>query len=162
MAIESFRGDYYFLSSMCEVPGGIKVAEGIVVPAAEVPYKAAQFEDMDIRRVILASRTGMEAFETAQKYKERGVKVREDWDEIKLDAMRDIVNRKFTQNRRFGQMLLDTGDEEIIEGNSWGDNFWGVSPPGNPEGQNWLGIILMETRQRIRDRQIPTSQTAAS
>lgn len=151
MAIERFRDEHYFLSSMYPVKGGIEVGKDLVVPTVENGYQAAKFEDMQIRKAILGAPDGFVAKKTADRYQELGVPVREDWEEIKVELMRDLVGRKFAQHPRLAQGLLETADEEIVEGNTWDDNFWGVSPPGNPEGQNWLGRILMETRQRLRD-----------
>jgi len=41
---------------------------------------------------------------------------------------------------------LDTGKSELIEGNTWGDTFWGVS---GVIGQNNLGKILMKIREEL-------------
>jgi len=46
------------------------------------------------------------------------------------------------------ERLLATGDQELIEGNTWGDRFWGVC---DGEGQNQLGRLLMELRNELRD-----------
>ena len=45
------------------------------------------------------------------------------------------------------EMLLLTGDQEIIEENYWGDTFWGVC---RGKGQNHLGKILMKVRDELR------------
>ena len=64
--------------------------------------------------------------------------------------MKDIVREKFKQNDDLMRMLLiDTGNEELVEGNYWGDSFWGVDLKTN-EGENHLGIILMELRDEFR------------
>ena len=47
----------------------------------------------------------------------------------------------------YRQRLLDTGDRELIEGNTWGDRFWGVC---RGEGENKLGRILMRVRDELR------------
>ena len=57
-------------------------------------------------------------------------------------VMRRIVHDKFTQNRALMELLLDTGDAELIEDNR---GPWG----GRDGGSNWLGAILMELRDRI-------------
>ena len=44
------------------------------------------------------------------------------------------------------EMLLATDDMEIIEGNVWGDTFWGVC---DGKGENNLGKVLMEVRQHL-------------
>ncbi|MGI9028306.1 MAG: NADAR family protein [Candidatus Saccharimonadales bacterium] len=153
MAVEKFRGVHYFLSNMYPVQGGIEVGEGIIVPTTEHAYQAAKFDSTEIRKVILASEDGVSAKEMAQKYVEMGVPKRSDWDEVKLGVMRDLVSRKFAPNSRVAHLLISTGDEELIEGNTWGDTFWGVSPPGSGDGENWLGCILMETRARLANKE---------
>lgn len=151
MAIDRFRDEYYFLSSMYPVKGGIEVGEDIVVPTVENAYQAGKFDNMQVRKIVLLSKNGIEAKETAQKYYELGVPIRKDWEEIKIPLMTELVNRKFAAGTAMSRLLLQTEDEELIEGNTWGDNFWGVSPPGNPQGLNWLGKILMQTRARLRE-----------
>jgi predicted NAD-dependent protein-ADP-ribosyltransferase YbiA (DUF1768 family) len=60
--------------------------------------------------------------------------------------MREILIAKFSQNEDIKGKLLATGDTELIEGNTWGDTFWGVC---RGEGTNWLGKLLMEVRTEI-------------
>lgn len=49
----------------------------------------------------------------------------------------------------FRNMLLDTEDAYIMEGNVWGDDFWGkVVKSGRLVGENNLGKILMSLRVR--------------
>ena len=40
--------------------------------------------------------------------------------------MEKVVRAKFTQNPHLARFLVETGDAELIEGNSWHDTFWGV------------------------------------
>ena len=42
--------------------------------------------------------------------------------------------------------LLATGKATLVEGNSWGDTFWGVC---RGKGKNMLGKILMRVRKRL-------------
>lgn len=81
---------------------------------------------------------------TAGQAKRRGyrVKLRDDWELVKLGIMEDLVRQKFNE-KTLGDMLLATGDAELVEGNDWGDKFWGVC---DGEGQNMLGKILMKVR----------------
>jgi predicted NAD-dependent protein-ADP-ribosyltransferase YbiA (DUF1768 family) len=60
--------------------------------------------------------------------------------------MRDLLRKKF-RNPSLRQKLADTGTAKIIEGNYWGDTFWGECPVGN--GENHLGKLLMEIRKEI-------------
>ena len=68
----------------------------------------------------------------------RKVKLRDDWEEVKLEIMTEIVSQKFLQHPHLIEMLLQTGDEELIEGNKW-DVCKG-------KGENHLGKILMKIR----------------
>tara|TARA_Y100000034_G_C6567824_1_gene245972 strand:- start:117 stop:422 length:306 start_codon:yes stop_codon:yes gene_type:complete len=77
----------------------------------------------------------------------RRVRLRSDWHEVRLSIMKEIVHAKFTQNEDLRERLLDTGDNELIEGNTWGDSFWGVC---RGKGQNHLGNILMAIREKLR------------
>lgn len=72
--------------------------------------------------------------------------MRPDWDDVKVDVMEEIVYAKFTQNENLMHMLVLTEDMPLIEGNSWGDTFWGVC---DGVGENNLGKILMRVRDRL-------------
>jgi len=56
------------------------------------------------------------------------------------------VRAKFEQNPDLAAKLIATGDEELVEGNTWGDTYWGVC---RGVGQNKLGKILMNVRQEL-------------
>ncbi|MDR3126193.1 MAG: NADAR family protein [Rickettsiales bacterium] len=75
-----------------------------------------------------------------------GLAIRKDWDKIKIDVMTGLVWQKFFFNDELKQMLLNTGSAELIEGNTWGDVFWGVC---DGKGENHLGKILMRTRAKL-------------
>jgi ribA/ribD-fused uncharacterized protein len=68
------------------------------------------------------------------------------WEARKVQTMREVVWAKFSQNPELGQKLLSTKDRHLEETNWWGDKIWGVY---QGEGQNLLGIILMEVRARL-------------
>lgn len=71
-------------------------------------------------------------------------KIRDDWDKVRLFAMRLVLLLKF-EDVVARAMLLDTGDAELIEDTrKSGDAFWGRSVLG---GLNNLGRLLMETRK---------------
>jgi predicted NAD-dependent protein-ADP-ribosyltransferase YbiA (DUF1768 family) len=58
------------------------------------------------------------------------------------------VTQKFSKPE-FKKMLLDTGNQEIREGNMWNDDFWGVCMKRN-KGKNILGKILMDLREELK------------
>lgn len=79
--------------------------------------------------------------------KKNNIVIRSDWDSIKCDIMRYVVYLKFSTNERLKILLLSTGNRRIVE-NSPRDSFWGIGKNG--DGTNMLGIILMETREKLR------------
>jgi predicted NAD-dependent protein-ADP-ribosyltransferase YbiA (DUF1768 family) len=62
--------------------------------------------------------------------------------------MRDLIRIKFSKDP-LKSRLLNTGDSELIEGNWWGDKFWGVDERTGV-GKNNLGKILMEIREELK------------
>ena len=68
--------------------------------------------------------------------------MKSDWDKIRVEEMYQIVKNKFEQNQDIKELLLSTGERDLIEGNTWGDHFWGV----DEFGANNLGKLLMKIR----------------
>ena len=73
--------------------------------------------------------------------------IRDDWEDVKIDVMRKCLKAKFTQHAKLKNLLLSTGDAVIIE-DSPRDDFWGIGKYGT--GKNWLGKLLMETRDMLK------------
>lgn len=86
----------------------------------------------------------------ARKGRSRKRPLRTDWEEVKDQIMREAVYAKFEQHAELEEMLLNTGDNEIVE-QTTRDYYWGCGSEGT--GKNMLGIILMETRERLLSRQ---------
>ena len=79
--------------------------------------------------------------------RDRARPLRADWEQVKDDVMRRGVLRKFETHADIRALLLETGDEPIVE-NAPGDYYWGCGKDGS--GKNMLGRILMETRESLR------------
>lgn len=79
---------------------------------------------------------------------------RPDWDEVKVDIMREILWAKVGQHEYVRRKLLATGDRELVE-DSWRDDFWGWGP--NKDGQNQLGKLWMEIREQIKINELEMS-----
>ena len=75
----------------------------------------------------------------------RRVPLREDWNEVRIPIMEEIVRAKFLQNPELVPQLTSIKGY-IQEDNSWHDTFWGVC---NGIGENKLGIILMKIRDEF-------------
>lgn len=80
----------------------------------------------------------------------RSVALRNDWEGVKLDVMREVIRLKFLPGTLRAEQLVATGTAYLREGTYWGDEIWGVNL-NNPirPGQNWLGTILMERRAAL-------------
>lgn len=138
-SIDSFNGEFRFLSNFWPAPTEY---EGILYPTSEHAYQAAKTLDKKIRRQIADLATPSSAKKAG-----RALVLRPDWNSVKLLVMEACVRDKFTRNPDLAQKLLATGDAHLIEGNTWGDTFWGVC---DSKGENHLGIILMKIREELR------------
>lgn len=67
--------------------------------------------------------------------------------------MRELLVLKFSQNP-FKQLLLNTGNLYIQEGNKWGDTFWGVDLRTNV-GENNLGKLIMSVQEDLKREAAP-------
>lgn len=139
MVIDSFRGEYFFLSNFCEVP---VMYDGITYLNNEAAFQAQKTLNRE-QRLDFAMLNPSQA-----KKKGRSVSLRPDWEEIKINVMYEICKAKFTQNENLKRSLLNTGNAELIEGNNWGDKIWGQV---NGIGENNLGKILMKIREELKD-----------
>lgn len=76
--------------------------------------------------------------------KKLGKELREDWQDVKLNVMYQLLCKKFAQEP-FKTKLQETGDAILEEGNQWCDTFWGIDV-FTGEGENHLGKMLMQIR----------------
>jgi ribA/ribD-fused uncharacterized protein len=145
--ILKFRGKFAFLSNFypCKVE-----YEGLIYPSVENAFQAAK--TAPFRRKVFTKVSPKEAKKLG-----RRVPILGDWEGRKLRVMKELVRKKFTSNGELKEKLLETGNALLIEGNTWGDEFWGVNlrkpDPNSPwgyKGENWLGKILMEVREELK------------
>lgn len=108
---------------------------------SEAAYMAEKTDNYTEKNILTNCR-GKEAKSYGQ-----SVTLKPNWDEFKIFAMQKVIRCKFYQNAELTELLLSTGNKTIVESNWWGDKFWGVC---GGEGRNWLGIILMHTRDELR------------
>jgi len=144
--INSFRGKYSFLSNFYQ--SEITVY-GIEYPTVEHAFQAMKFLDRELQIAVSKAPKPVDAKRMGNKrYMEKlGVKIRKDWDDVKITIMKDVVTLKFYKHPHLLKRLIETGDEELIEGNWWNDTFWGIC---NGVGENHLGKILMEVRDSLK------------
>lgn len=137
--IQGFRGEYDFLSNFYRSP--IEY-EGIKYSTVEHAYQASKSPLPAMRAEI----TKLKKPGSAKAWGRALVHKREDWEEVKVQVMLDLLRLKF-QNPILRDRLLVTGDAFIEETNWWGDTFWGVC---RGEGKNILGKLLMQVRSELQ------------
>jgi len=136
--IDEFKREYRFLSNFWPS----RVFNGHWYPTVEHAYQAAKcLHKQDELAIRNADSPGM-----AKRLGSK-VAIRPDWDAIKLEVMADLLWQKFVLNPELRAKLLSTGDRELIEGNTWGDTFWGKC---GQQGQNHLGKLIMRLRDIAR------------
>ena len=142
--IDCFDGEFAFLSNFH--PSMITV-DGIDFPTVEHLFQAAKTVSLVEREKIAAALTPGQA-----KRLGRNVILCDNWEEIKDDVMLNALRLKFN-NVFLRSLLLNTENEELVEGNTWHDNYWGnctCDRCKDIEGKNKLGKLLMQVREEIR------------
>jgi hypothetical protein len=137
--VDRFEGEYAFLSNFYEHEF---TYDGLRWPTAEHAYQASKTLDRGIRLAIRGARSAG----LAKKMGNR-VLLRRHWEATKVGVMREILRAKFLNDPVLCGRLIGTGDDYLVEGNTWGDTFWGMV---NSKGNNWLGLLLMEVREEAR------------
>lgn len=171
--ITDFVGEHAFLSNFAPSPfmaRGCNGQEGIMQlgvlewPTAEHYFQAqkaaspVQFEE--IRHASTpghAKRLG------------RKVELVRGWERAKTNVMLLALEAKFMQNADLARQLAETWPHALVEGNSWGDRYWGAVLRENNDtiwpgeriwaqrggyfwvGHNWLGRLLELVREQSRE-----------
>lgn len=141
-----FTGRYRWLSNFwpCEI-----TLQGVTYPSVEHAYQAAKSSDPVYRRKVLAAKKPGEA-----KRLGKLIILPDGWEDQKRDVMSSLLWQKF-RDKQLRDKLLATGEENLVEWNTWGDGYWGMCPSnrrdyGWPVGENWLGRLLMRVREQLR------------
>jgi ribA/ribD-fused uncharacterized protein len=140
--INSFQGDYRFLSNFW--PCSIQYQQ-LLYPTVEHAYQAAKVENLVIKEKIKDCPTPAAAKDF---FKNHQIKPDQGWTVArKLLVMEELLTLKFGGQEPFlTRALLATSDAVLIEGNTWGDTFWGVY---DNIGENHLGQLLMKVRAAL-------------
>jgi ribA/ribD-fused uncharacterized protein len=133
--IDSFTGDYFFLSNfyLCTIP-----YQGITYPSTEHAYQAAKHDPKERSKFLGITAAQSKRIGRELPYNDKW------WTTVKVGVMRELLNIKF-DIPELEKKLLDTEADYLVEGNTWKDTFWGVC---EGKGQNWLGRLLMEVRDK--------------
>lgn len=141
-AITTFQNEHRFLSNFwpCCI-----VWEELVYPTLEHAYAASKTDDLSVKQMTRSCPTPGDAKDYLYNH---AIKPSPSWTiEKKLWVMEELLRIKFGGKEPFlTRALLATGDAELIEGNTWGDTFWGVC---NGDGENNLGNLLMKVRTNL-------------
>jgi ribA/ribD-fused uncharacterized protein len=132
--INKLQGNYLSNFWECKVEYA-----GIVFRNAESAFQAQKCADGFMQTAFI-NLSGAQAKALGKK-----VKIIPELNEDRLYYMTEVLEKKFEQNPELAKQLVATGDEEIVEGNWWGDTYWGVC---NGIGENHLGKILMWIREK--------------
>lgn len=125
-----FRNKYAFLSNFHFSPITIG---NYCFNNAEAAYQALKCKGHEQRFVGLNAK--------AAKALGRALPMQEGWNDKRIDAMRFVLQQKFSNPELMAQLQQVQG--HIQEDNCWNDTFWGVC---NGVGENHLGKLLMEIR----------------
>lgn len=132
--ILSFQDEYRWLSNFYSASVTL---DGVEYPCVENAYQAAKHPPGNRRAFVTC---------TPGQAKRMGGKGGPDWHERKVAVMNGLVAQKFKSHPELCGKLCATAGREIVEGNTWGDTFWGMC---GGTGQNVLGKILMAVREDL-------------
>ena len=149
--ITHFAYEYDFLSNFYKTS---VVYENVRYATVEHAYQAAKTFD-DVKTIFSADFNPNLSAGQAKRVGQ-DLKLRADWDKVKVPIMRELLTLKFA-DPKLKEKLRATGDTYLEEGNHWHDIFWGVchhkmegrtcrEPEHRPFGGNHLGYLLMDVR----------------
>jgi hypothetical protein len=143
--IVAFTDKHRFLSNF--YPAEVEY-EGVKYPTVEHAYQAAKTIDLIQRQQLIKT------CQTPSQANKFGytVTLRNDWDDMKLKVMWDLLKQKFYNHPDLKKKLIETGEAELIEGNYWHDNYWGACTCEkcvHKKKYNYLGRSLMYIRLGI-------------
>ncbi len=127
--------------------------DGLRWPTVEHYFQAQKFPGTPHAETIRQAPTPGQAKRLGRS---REVVIRSDWEQTKEDVMRRALEQKFRSHPKLHRMLLDTGDEQLVE-NAARDYYWGCGRTGS--GQNRLGELLMELRTKLSQEPGPAPGT---
>lgn len=139
LTINSFSGSYRWLSNFYPAPVQF---DHVLYPSVEYAFQAAKTLSADERARILSAETAGRA-----KRLGRRATLRPGWDGMKNGVMLRLLQQKFSSGL-LREKLRATGSAYLVEGNDWGDTYWGVDDFSG-EGHNHLGKLLMQVRSEI-------------
>lgn len=121
----------------------------LIWPTTEHYFQAQKFPGTEHEEQIRLTASPMIA---ARLGRIRSKPLREDWEQVKEDVMREALRAKFTQHPALRELLLSTGSRHLIE-HTTNDRYWGDG--GDGTGRNRLGELLVELRASLASETSP-------
>ena len=124
------------------------VIDGKEWPSVKNYYYAKKYAATYVQANFENFKTPQEAVNLAESPAVKQLKCLGWTDDVKLDVMRLGLRHKFEQRSDLANLLLSTGNRQLM--NNSASSFWGYD---GGEGQNWLGKLLMEVRSKLQSGQ---------
>jgi ribA/ribD-fused uncharacterized protein len=146
--IDKFEGKYRCYSNFSLDPVSYK---GVMYRTSEHAFQCAKATTQLDHNWVMNQPTPGKAKKAGSRRGLGGqrIKIKPDWDAVKIDVMLEILRLKF-QLPSLKTILLESRDDELVEGNTWHDNYWGdcfCNSCQSIVGQNHLGKLLMQVRE---------------
>jgi ribA/ribD-fused uncharacterized protein len=154
---DASKGPYRNFSNDSEHPVEIDGQKFNTVEHYFQAMKAKEFDDQEVYKKIVSSKTPKAAKAAGKKVKNFATEI---WDSKREAVMEKGVRAKFVQHPELRKELLETGDKIIGKADAR-NTFWGIGTgmssekakyPTKWRGQNKLGKLLMEIRQSLKDQ----------
>lgn len=147
--INEFKKEYSWLSNF----EAVKIMfDGIEYSSVEHAYMSAKCEDPEWKK--FCSDVNNTAGEVKKQSRHASVKLVENWDTKKFEVMRTCLEQKYNQEP-FKSRLINTGNQNLVEGNYHQDTIWGVDLKYTPNiGENHLGRMIMDIRQKLSENKL--------
>jgi ribA/ribD-fused uncharacterized protein len=117
--------------------------DGAEWPSVEHYYQGMKFEQGELRDSIRSADHPAKAAKLAKANKKL---IRRDWSQVRQVMMTRAVYTKCRTHQAIADMLLDTGDQQIVETSVY-DYYWGCGRDGR--GHNTYGVVLMAVRDKL-------------
>jgi len=141
-----FEKDHRYLSNF--YPSMFQVETGHRFATVEHFYQAMKTSSEEWFKQIMWAKSPGEAKKLGKQ-----CPMVENWEQVKDSMMLTGLKHKFQQNKNLKEKLISTGTDVIIEGNTWGDSYWGYDLKLG-YGQNRLGQLLMIVRLWAKEGKI--------
>lgn len=142
--IITFKAENSFLSNFYIASFHFKIFGSDFV-SSEAAYMHEKCDDPEWKRFCIDSKNTPAQI----KIKSQTVKLIPGWDHVRINIMYQVLKAKF-EIPYLKEKLVNTGNQNLQEGNYHGDKFWGIDLKQNPNiGENYLGRLLMKVRDEL-------------